>query len=83
MNSKELFIKCYNAQLDFNRSEDALLTVGIRMNESLFSDAFYTLFDGVISQLLTEEGLAYFYDEILFENYSSDEAVEALEEYFI
>ena len=83
MNSKQLFTVCYTAHLDFEKSIETFSTIGVSADNSLFSNAFYTLFDEMISQTLTEDGLIYFYEEILFEDYSLDEAIEALEEYFI
>lgn len=83
MTNKERFIKYYEAQLDFEQAADTLFTAGVSMQDSLFSSAFYTIFDSVMNDLLTKEGQDHLYEDILFQDYSTEEALDALEEYFI
>ena len=83
MTHKELFIKCYNAYLDFEQASGTLCLVGVYTEESMFNNAFYTIFDSVMNNVLTEEGQDHLYEDILFQEYPLEEALEALEDYFI
>ena len=83
MTSKELFIKSYNAHINFESAAEFLLIAGIPIDESKFSDAFYTLFDAIIPIVLTEEGQEHFYEDILYKDFTLGEILESLEEYFI
>jgi hypothetical protein len=81
--NKELFTKYYNAHLDFEQAAETLLMAGVQTDDSMFSTAFYTIFDTVMDSMLTEEGQDHLYEDILFQKYPLEEALEALEEYFI
>jgi len=83
MTNRELFIKCYNAYLDFEQSLETLRSVGVQADESMFNNAFYTIFDSVMNNVLTEEGQDHLYEDILFQEYPLEEALEALEDYFV
>lgn len=83
MTNKELFTICYNAHLDFEQAAGTLLMAGVETDNSMFSSAFYTIFDEVMNQVLTQEGQDHLYEDILFQEYPLEEALDALEEYFI
>lgn len=83
MTNKELFIDCYNAYLDFEQATNTLNSVHVLVDDSVFTVAFYTIFDLVMNRILSEEGLNFLYEEILFEGYTSEEALEELTNYFI
>jgi len=83
MTNKELFIKNYNAFLDLNLAIDTLDNIGIDLEESVFASAFYVAFESLMSFILTEKGNTYLFEDILFQGYSTEEAVDELQEYFI
>lgn len=81
MTNKELFIQCYNAHLDFEQATETLLNADVQMSDSMFSNAFYAIFDAVMSNILTEEGQNHLYEDILFQGYPLEEVLDSLSEY--
>lgn len=83
MNKKEKFERIYETALEYIESEDLLQDIGINIADSDLNHAFYSLFNLALKDVLTDEGLKFLYNEILFQEYSMVEILEALEEFFI
>ena len=83
MTNRDLFIKTYEAHLRIEEATSTIQNLGIRMDESVFTNEFYSLFDEIIPMTLSKEGMLFFYEYILFQNYSLEEVLDELENNFL
>jgi hypothetical protein len=83
MNSRELFKKIFDAHIKFEETCNQMQAFGINMDKSAFVDTFYTICDAAMEQVFTEEGLIIFYEDYIFNDYITEDVVEALDKYFL
>lgn len=83
MNTKEEFRKYYTLLIESYNAEKELNKIGIYVDESIFINSAYGMFEIAVEYLLNKEGLEILYESLLFQDITIEEVMSILDEFFL